>query len=94
MISKRHIQLIRAHTISKRHTVLATVCPKGTLISFSRWIPAYLRDSDRVPGEKSDNQFHDEVIEAFRTRHARHNDVYEREKPELGVRTKHLQTCA
>ena len=30
---------MRAQQISKRHTVVAKVCPKGTLISFSRWIP-------------------------------------------------------
>ena len=41
---KRHIQLISGHNILKRHTVLPTVCPKGTLISFSRWIPVYFID--------------------------------------------------
>ena len=38
---KAHSTDFGAHKFSKRHTVLATVCPKGTLISFSRWIPAY-----------------------------------------------------
>ena len=41
---KTHSTDFGARKISKRDTVLATVCPKATLISFSRWIPAHVID--------------------------------------------------